>query len=136
MKTTNNNIQIFKSEVFGQVRTMTNAEGETFFVGRDVAKALGYCNTRKALQDHVDKEDKRDGVTIRDSIGRIQKAVFINESGLYALILSSRHGRKSTGANLRWLNIARFKNERRRKRKKKVAKKKVIKKRLSKKTVP
>ena len=90
MKTTNNNIQIFKSEVFGQVRTMTNAEGETFFVGRDVAKALGYCNTRKALQDHVDKEDKRDGVTIRDSIGRIQKAVFINESGLYALILSSK----------------------------------------------
>ena len=60
------------------------------FVGKDVAKALGYSNTRKALQDHVDEEDKRDGVTIRDSIGRIQKAVFINESGLYSLILSSK----------------------------------------------
>ena len=60
------------------------------FVGKDVATALGYSNTRKALQDHVDEEDKRDGVTIRDSIGRIQKAVFINESGLYALILSSK----------------------------------------------
>ena len=60
------------------------------FVGKDVAKALGYSNTRKALQDHVDEEDKRDGVTIRDSIGRNQKAVFINESGLYSLILSSK----------------------------------------------
>ena len=59
-------------------------------MGKDVAKALGYSNTRKALQDHVDEEDKRDGVTIRDSIGRIQKAVFINESGLYSLILSSK----------------------------------------------
>ncbi len=68
MKTTNN-IQIFKSEVFGQVRTMTNAEGETFFVGRDVATALGYSNTRDALNRHVDKED-RDGVVIHDSIGR------------------------------------------------------------------
>ena len=46
--------------------------------------------TVKALQDHVDKEDKGDGVTIRDSIGRIQKAVLINESGLYSLILSSK----------------------------------------------
>ena len=55
-----------------------------------MASALGYSNTRKALQDHVDEEDKRDGVTIRDSIGRIQKAVFINESGLYSLILSSK----------------------------------------------
>ncbi len=57
------------------------------FVGKDVAQALGYTNTRKAQQDHVDKEDKGDGVTIRDSIGRIQKAVLINESGLYSLIL-------------------------------------------------
>jgi len=51
---------------------------------------LGYSNTRKALLDHVDYEDKRDGVTIRDSIGRDQKAVVINESGLYSLILSSK----------------------------------------------
>ena len=51
---------------------------------------LGYSNTRKALHDHVEQEDKRDGVTIRDAIGRSQKAVFINESGLYSLILSSK----------------------------------------------
>jgi len=55
-----------------------------------VAQALGYSNTRKALLDHVDEEDKLDGVTIRDAIGRIQKIVVINESGLYALILSSK----------------------------------------------
>ena len=52
--------------------------------------ALGYANTRKAVLDHVDKEDREDGVTIRDAIGRDQKATFINESGLYALILSSK----------------------------------------------
>ena len=81
-------IQIFKSEVFGEVRTMTNEQGEVFFVGKDVAEALGYSNTRKALQDHVDEEDK--GVTKRDTLGGTQKMVVINESGLYSLILSSK----------------------------------------------
>ena len=51
-------IKIFKNEMFGEVRTLTNEQGETFFVGKDVAQALGYSNTRKALQDHVDDEDK------------------------------------------------------------------------------
>ena len=83
-------IQVFKNELFGEIRTMTDERGEPLFVGKDVAKALGYSNTRKALLDHVDYEDKRDGVTIRDSIGRDQKAVVINESGVYALILSSK----------------------------------------------
>ena len=86
----NTNIQIFNHEMFGDIRTMTDEKGETFFVGKDVAKALGYSNTRKALQDHVDNEDREDGVTIRDSIGRSQRAVLINESGLYALVLSSK----------------------------------------------
>lgn len=56
-------------------------------MGKDVAKALGYSNPRKALDDHVDSEDKMqgDGVTIRDSIGREQHPVIINESGLYIL---------------------------------------------------
>ena len=83
------NIQIFTSDNFGKIRTCL-VDNQIMFVGKDVAKALGYSNTRKALQDHVDEEDKRDGVTIRDSIGRIQKAVLINESGLYSLILSSK----------------------------------------------
>ena len=64
--------------------------GWTFFVGKDVARALWYSNTRKAILDHVDKEDREDGVTIRVTIGRNQSAVFINASGLYALVLSSK----------------------------------------------
>ncbi|MBR0038048.1 MAG: phage antirepressor KilAC domain-containing protein [Bacteroidales bacterium] len=83
-------IQIFRNEIFGEIRTMTNMTGETFFVGKDVAQALGYANTRKAIQDHVEAEDKTDGVTIRDAIGRNQTMILINESGLYSLILSSK----------------------------------------------
>ena len=82
------NIQIFKNEKFGEVRTMVNEKGEPFFVGSDVAKALGYKNSRKALIDHVDDEDK--GVTKRDTLGGSQQMVVINESGLYSLILSSK----------------------------------------------
>ena len=82
-------IQVFSNEELGEVRT-TVIDGEVTFVGKDVAEILGYSNTRKALTDHVDDEDKMDGVTIRDSIGREQAPVFINESGLYSLILSSK----------------------------------------------
>ena len=82
-------MQVFNNETFGNVRVkMIN--DEPWFMGRDVCKALGYVNNRKALQDHVDMEDKRDGVTIRDSIGRMQKGIVVNESGLYSLILSSK----------------------------------------------
>lgn len=84
-----NDLQIFSNEEFGQVRTI-NIDSDVWFVGKDVAEILGYSNTRKALTDHVDDEDKLDGVTIRDSIGREQSPVFINESGLYSLILSSK----------------------------------------------
>ena len=85
----NTSIRIFTSEVFGEIRTC-QVNNQIMFVGKDVATALGYANTRKAVLDHVDKEDREDGVTIRDAIGRDQKATFINESGLYALILSSK----------------------------------------------
>ena len=81
-------IQSFKSDVFGEVRTLTNERGETFFVGKDVAKALGYSNTRDALNKHVDREDKST-VAIRDTAYET-RAVVINESGLYSLILSSK----------------------------------------------
>ena len=64
--------------------------GEQYFVGKDIAEILGYSNSRKALLDHVDEDDKTDGVTIRDSIGREQTPVLINESGLYSLILRSQ----------------------------------------------
>lgn len=84
-----NELQIFNNEEFGQIRTVT-INNEPWFVGKDVAEILGYSNTRKALTDHVDDEDKLDGVTIRDSIGREQSPIFINESGLYSLILRSQ----------------------------------------------
>ena len=69
---------------------MVDEKGEPWFVGKDVARRLGYINHRKALRDHVDEEDRKDGVTIRDSIGRDQEVTFINESGLYSLVLSSK----------------------------------------------
>jgi prophage antirepressor-like protein len=83
-------IKTFKNEQFGEIRTMVDEKGEPWFVGKDVARRLGYINHRKALRDHVDEEDRKDGVTIRDSIGRDQEATFINESGLYSLILASK----------------------------------------------
>ena len=87
-ETMETNIQIFKNETFGEIRTMTNEKGETFFVGKDVAMALGYSNPLKALRVHVDDEDK--GVTEMGTPGGTQKITFINESGLYSLILSSK----------------------------------------------
>ncbi len=84
-----NELQIFESNEFGKIRTVEK-DGVPWLVGKDVAQALGYVNPRKALSDHVDDEDKTDGVTIRDSIGREQKPILINESGLYALIFGSK----------------------------------------------
>ena len=83
-------IQKFRNEQFGEIRTMVDEKGEPWFVGKDVARRLGYINHRKALRDHVDEDDRKDGVTIRDSIGRDQEATFINESGLYSLVLASK----------------------------------------------
>lgn len=84
----NNAIQIFKNEEFGEVRTVFENE-DVWFVGVDVANVLGYTNTRKALADHVDNEDKNT-VTIRDGIKGNPNKTIINESGLYSLVLSSK----------------------------------------------
>lgn len=81
-------LQVYKKAEFGSVRT-TTIGGQPYFVGKDVADILGYSNSRKALIDHIDDEDK-DDVTIRDAIGRNQTMIAINESGLYSLILSSK----------------------------------------------
>ena len=79
--------QIFKNAEFGQIRTCT-VEGETYFVGKDVASALGYKNTKDALMRHVDEDDKLgSGFT---TSGQNREMTVINESGLYALILSSK----------------------------------------------
>lgn len=84
-------IEIFRNEKFGEIRTV-EIDGGIWFVGKDVATALGYKNTKGAIADHVDSDDKQknDGVAFSDPIGRIQHPVVINESGLYSLILSSK----------------------------------------------
>ena len=79
--------QIFKNAEFGQILTCM-VDGEVYFVGKDVATALGYKNTKDALMRHVDVEDKEgSGITTPSGI---QPMVVINESGLYSLILSSK----------------------------------------------
>ena len=82
-----NDIQIFKNDEFGIVRTVI-LNNEPYFVGKDVAEILGYSNSRKAIADHVDDEDK--GVTKCDTLGGVQELTVINESGLYSLILRSQ----------------------------------------------
>lgn len=81
-------VQVFKNEEFGSVRTVER-NGEPWFIGKDVASVLGYSNSRKALADHVDSEDKNT-VTIRDGIVGNTNLTIINESGLYSLILGSK----------------------------------------------
>ena len=81
------NLQIFKNEEFGQVRTML-INDEPWFVGKDVTAILGYSNPSKALSDHVDEEDKLNNKSL-SSLGQ-RGGWIINESGLYSLILSSK----------------------------------------------
>lgn len=83
------NIQIFKNDSFGEVRTLTGANGEVLFCGADIAKALGYSDTAKAIKAHC----RADGWTIRpviDSLGRQQEAKFISEGNVYRLITHSK----------------------------------------------
>lgn len=83
-----NEVQVFTNPEFGDVRTLT-IDGMPWFVGKDVAEALGYAKSRNAIAAHVDEDDalKRG---VMDSLGREQTITFINESGLYSLILSSK----------------------------------------------
>lgn len=85
-----NNIQVFNNPEFGDIRTV-EIDGEVWFVGKDVATALGYGNGKSlanSVSNHVLEEDK--GVTEMVTPGGKQKMVVINESGLYALILGSK----------------------------------------------
>lgn len=83
-----NNLQIFNSEEFGEIRTVT-IDNEPWFVGKDVATALGYSNTRDALSRHVDGDDKNTVVISDGNKGNPNQTV-INESGVYALIFGSK----------------------------------------------
>lgn len=82
-----NTLQIFKNKEFGQIRTVT-IDNEPWFVGKDVASALGYTNPQKAVRDHVSEEDR--GMNEMDTPSGRQNLVVINESGLYALIFGSK----------------------------------------------
>lgn len=81
------NVQIFQNNEFGNIRTVT-IDGNPWFVGKDVANALGYTNPQKAVRDHVTLEDR--GVNEMDTPSGTQQMTVINESGLYSLVLGSK----------------------------------------------
>ena len=83
------NIEIFTSEIFGEIRTCL-VNNQIMFVGKDVAQALGYKKPSNALQVHVDSEDKTSYLIQVSGSNYKANTLFVNESGLYALILSSK----------------------------------------------
>lgn len=80
-----NELQVFENPDFGQVRTVTK-DGEPWFVAKDVCKAFGDTNHNRSV-GRIDEEDK-ETYQITDSMGRIQQAIIVNESGLYALLFA------------------------------------------------
>lgn len=95
-------IEIFKNTEFGSLRTVV-IEEEPWFVGKDVAEILGYSNTNKAIQVHVDNEDKFIRSAKGSEMGKLFNSVkemqeklgrqdnwFINESGVYSLVFGSK----------------------------------------------
>jgi prophage antirepressor-like protein len=82
-----NELQIFENDEFGKVRTVV-IDNEPWMVGKDVADALGYANSRDAISKHVDDEDK--GVAKCDTLGGKQDLQIINESGMYDLVFGSK----------------------------------------------
>lgn len=83
-------ITIFQSPEFGNIRTMRDERGEVLFCGRDVAKALGYKKPENAIAAHVDDEDKTSTLIQGSGSNYKSKTIFINESGLYSLILRAQ----------------------------------------------
>lgn len=82
-----NDLAIFENPEFGHIRGL-KIEGEPWFVGKDVAAALGYSDTAQAIRKHIDDEDK--GVVESTTPGGKQNITIINESGLYSLMLKSK----------------------------------------------
>lgn len=82
-------LKIFNNEEFGQVRTIIDENNEPWFVGKDVAEILEYKESNKAINRHVDEDDRMKH-PITDNLGRKQETYLINESGLYSLIFSSK----------------------------------------------
>lgn len=84
-----NKIEIFENSEFGKIRVI-EIEGEPWFVGRDAARILGYVKPENAIANHVDDEDKTSTLIQGSGSKYKSKAIIINESGLYSLILSSK----------------------------------------------
>lgn len=82
-----NELRVFNNADFGDVRTVEK-DGNIWFVGKDVAEALGYARTADAVKAHIDADDK--GVCVLPTPGGRQETTIINESGLYSLVLSSK----------------------------------------------
>ena len=82
--------QIFQNQEFGDIRTISNEQCEVMFCAKDVCEALGYTKARNAVMLHVDDEDKTTALIQGAGSNYKSQAVFIYESGLYALILSSK----------------------------------------------
>lgn len=81
-------LKIFENTEFGRVRTLL-IDSEPWFVGKDVAEALGYEKSRNAIAMHVDDEDKK-GAPVQGPLGGTQEMTIINESGMYSLIFESK----------------------------------------------
>ena len=82
-----NEVQLFNFESH-EVRSLL-LNNEPWFVGKDIAEALGYSKARNAIATHIDSEDKKDA-PIQGTLGGVQEMTVINESGLYSLVLSSK----------------------------------------------
>ena len=83
-----NKIQVFQYQEFGAIRTISNEQGEPMFCAKDVCDALGYKKVSNAIALHVDKGDALKQGTPTTS--GVQQMIYLNESGLYALILASK----------------------------------------------
>lgn len=84
-----NELKIFNSEEFGEIRTVI-IDGEPWFVGKDIALALGYAKPENAIAAHVDAEDKTSTLIRGSGSNYKSKAICVNESGLYALVFGSK----------------------------------------------
>lgn len=84
-----NQLQVFSNERLGKIRTM-NIDGQPYFVGKDIAEALGYEKPRNAIATHVHEDDKTTALIQGAGSNYKSKAVLINESGMYALIFGSK----------------------------------------------
>lgn len=84
-----NNLKIFNNHEFGKIRIILDENNEPWFVGKDVAEILEYKEPNKAINRHVDEDDRMKH-PITDNLGREQETYLINESGLYSLIFSSK----------------------------------------------